>query len=346
MIERTIIGASGATDIAVARSAEDVSVRLPGRAPGGMGRGSTGQPVTGSRPPGLALAQLRESWPDAEQDPLPAARNGGREASSRPSPPQGRLRYQILGPLLVVNGDGGNSISARKVQVLLAAFLINSNLVVTVDRLRIEIWGNAAPRRAATALQVYVSQLRKFLGRAGEPDSPIVTCPSGYFLRVASDEVDLHTFTRLLQDGRRHARAGQHEDARATFEAALNLYRGPALPDLYGGPIVNQFVAWLEEARLECIELLNESELVLGRHREMVGNLYSLTVEHPFRETFYRQLMLALYRSERQADALIVYQAMRVILIDELGVEPCRRLRDLQRAILAADDRLDFSEAV
>jgi SARP family transcriptional regulator, regulator of embCAB operon len=230
-------------------------------------------------------------------------------------------------------------------QVLLAALLINSDLTVTVDQLTTEIWGNAAPRRAVATLQVYVSQLRKFLAHAGEPDSPIVTRPAGYFLHVGPDEVDLHTFTRLLRDGRGYARAGQHEDARAAFEAALGLYRGPALLELYGGPIVNQFAAWLEEARLECIELLNESELALGCHREMVGNLYSLSVKHPFRETFYRQLMLALYRSERQADALKVYQAARVVLMGELGVEPCRRLRDLQRAILMADRRLEFSGA-
>ncbi len=251
-----------------------------------------------------------------------------------------------MGPLVVVNGDGGHSIRARKMEVLIAALLINSGLVVTVDQLKTEIWGNAAPRRALATLQVYVSQLRKFLARAGEPDSPIVTHPAGYFLRVGPDEVDLHTFTRLLRDGREYARMRHHEDARAAFGAALDLYRGPAPFDLYGGPIVKQFATWLEEAHLECIEFLNESELALGCHREMVGNLYSLTAKHPFRETLYRQLMLALYRSDRQADALKVYQDARVILISELGVEPCRRLRDLQRSILTADDRLELSEAM
>lgn len=256
------------------------------------------------------------------------------------------MRYEILGPLRVVNGNRSYPISAQKMEILLAALLIKAGCVLTADQLMIEIWGNSAPRRAAATLHVYVSQLRKFLVRAGNLASPIVTRPAGYLFRAGPDEIDMHGFMRLVRDGRGYGRTLRHEEARATLEAALALYRGPAFGDLYGGPIVNQFRTWLEEARLECTELLIESELALGRHRETVGRLYSLIVEHPFRETFYRQLMLALYRSERQADALKVYQSARVTLRGELGVEPCRTLRDLQRAILVADDRLDLCEAV
>src|SRR6185503_18952705 len=123
------------------------------------------------------------------------------------------------------------------------------------------------------------------------------------------------------------------------------LWRGPALGDLRAGPIVEGFVTWLAEARLECLEMLADSHLELGRHRELVGRLYSLTAEHPLREAFYRQLMLALYRSERQADALKVYQMARKTLNEELGLEPCRSVQDLQRAILTADDQLDLYAA-
>lgn len=244
------------------------------------------------------------------------------------------MRYEILGALRVVDKDGSHPVTSRKSGVLLAALLINSDLILTVGQLMTELWGDNTPRRATATLHVHVSQLRKLLSRTGRPDSPIVTCPSGYLLHIGPDELDLRTFTRLVRDGRGWARTREHERARAAFEAALALCRGPALGDLRGGPIVSQFMTWLDEARLECVELLMESNLALGRHREIVGDLYCLAATYPFRETFYRQLMLALYRSERQADALRVYQSARVTLAGELGLEPCQGLRDLQSAIL------------
>jgi DNA-binding SARP family transcriptional activator len=115
------------------------------------------------------------------------------------------------------------------------------------------------------------------------------------------------------------------------------------LGDLRNGPIVDGFVTWMMESRMECLEMLADAHLRVGRHRELVGRLYSLTAENPLREAFYRQLMLALYRSERQADALKVYQSARATLNDELGLEPCKALRDLHQAILAEDyDQLDL----
>jgi SARP family transcriptional regulator, regulator of embCAB operon len=244
------------------------------------------------------------------------------------------MRYEILGALRVVDKEGSHPITSRKLGVLLAALLINSDLVLTVGQLTTELWGDNAPRRATATLQVHVSQLRKFLSRTGRSDSPIVTCPSGYLLHVGTDELDLRTFTGFVREGRGWSKAREHEKARGAFEAALGLCRGPALGDLRGGPIASQFIRWLDEARLECVELLMESNLALGHHREIVGELYSLAAMYPFRETFHRQLMLALYRSERQADALKVYESARLTLAGELGLEPCQGLRDLQSAIL------------
>jgi DNA-binding SARP family transcriptional activator len=251
------------------------------------------------------------------------------------------MRYEILGPLRVISDEGQRSLTAQKTELLLAALLIQADQVLTVDQLVAEIWPAGSPRRAIATLQVYVSQLRKFLGRREHSKHPIRTHPSGYMLCLDSDRTDFHAFTDLMSAGRRDARVENHESARSSFESALGLYRGRAIGGASGGPIIGQFSTWLEESRLECTESLIESQMALGRHRDIIGQLYSLTVEHPFRETFYRQLMLALYRSERQADALRVYKSARTTLHSELGVEPCRQLQELQHAVLVADKRLE-----
>jgi DNA-binding SARP family transcriptional activator len=251
------------------------------------------------------------------------------------------LRYQALGTVCVVDGDDVLSIGARKVEALLTTLLIRANQVVTNDQLIGELWGEDPPRRALAALHVYVSQLRKFLGAGKRGESPIVTRSPGYLIRVRDDDLDLDVFRRLVLLGREHMRAKRYEDASATFAQALDLWRGPALGDVREGAIAKGFATWLEELRLECIEMFVEADFMLGRHRELVSLLYTLVSEHPLHEAFYRQLMLALYRSDRQGDALQVYRLARDKLTTELAIEPCRALRDLHRAILQADDRLD-----
>jgi DNA-binding SARP family transcriptional activator len=252
------------------------------------------------------------------------------------------MRYEILGPIRVVDGGTISSVSARKIEVLLAVLLVRCDQVVGTSQLMTEIWGENPPRRAAAGLHVYVSQLRKFLSREESADSPIVTTQPGYLLRLGSDELDVHVFQRLVSQGRADQRTGRLEQACAAFEAALSLWRGPALGDMRDGPVVNGFVGWAEQARLDCVEELVDSALLLGRHREFVSYLYSLITEYPLREALYRQLMLALYRSGCQADALKVYQSARNVLRSELGLEPCRSLRDLQRAILLGDPQLEL----
>jgi DNA-binding SARP family transcriptional activator len=256
------------------------------------------------------------------------------------------VRYELLGPLRVVDGEASSSIGAQKIETLLAVLLIRSDQVVATEQLMMEIWGDRVPRRATAGLHVYVSQLRKFLHRCGRSESPVVTRPPGYLLRTGSDEIDFRSFLRLVDSGREHARERRHEQASRCFENALALWRGPVLGEGSHGPIMDGFVTWLMETRLECTEMLMDSHLELGRHRELVGRLYSLTAEYPLQEAFSRQLMLALYRSERQADALKVYRSVRQTINEELGLEPCRALQDLQRAILVADDQLDRWAAV
>jgi DNA-binding SARP family transcriptional activator len=251
------------------------------------------------------------------------------------------VKYELLGPLRVVDGNRLSFISAQKVEILLAVLLIRANHVVTADQLMGDIWGGGLPRRATAGLHVYVSEVRKFLSRPGRPEGPIVTRSPGYMLRQGSDEIDYKTFSKLTDLGRQCMRDQRCEEASECFERGLALWRGPVLGDVGGGPILHSFATRLAESHMECTEMLVDAQLQLGRHRELVGLLYTLTAENPLRESFYRQLMLALYRSERRADALRVYQSARRTLVDELGLEPCTPLQDLHKAILRDnDDRL------
>ncbi|GAA3012273.1 hypothetical protein GCM10010519_48820 [Streptomyces lactacystinicus] len=224
-------------------------------------------------------------------------------------------------------------------EILFAALLARAEQSVGIDELITELWGERPPLRATSALYVYVSQLRKFLIRAGCTGSVIETQHSGYMLHLGPHGLDVEAFLWLAQNGRQHVDREEHEQAVAEFKRALGMWHGPALGNLRDGPIVNGFATWIQEHRLECIEIMMQSNLALGRHREIIGQLYSLTVDQPFRETFYRQLMIALYRSERRADALNVYRAARETLRRDLGIDPGSALRTLHQEILTADDR-------
>ncbi|KUJ65980.1 hypothetical protein ACZ90_41620 [Streptomyces albus subsp. albus] len=257
------------------------------------------------------------------------------------------MRYEILGPLRVVDGAEISSIRAHKIRLLLATLLIRVDREVSINQLVTEIWGGKPPRRVISSLHVYVSQLRKFLNRPGATESPIVTQSPGYSLRLGDDEFDLHQFEDLCREGRALAQAGRHTEATTTLESAMHLWRGPALSGMRDGPIASGFVVWLEESRLESTEILVASRLALGQHRQLVPYLYSLVAEYPLRETFYRQLMVALYRSECQAEALKVFQSARRAINEELGLEPCRALQHTHHAVLAADDeQLDRAAAL
>ncbi|QFG20254.1 AfsR/SARP family transcriptional regulator [Actinomadura sp. WMMB 499] len=247
------------------------------------------------------------------------------------------MRYEVLGRVRTVDDVGPAALSAPKTNLLLALLVAHAGRVVTPDRIITELWGGDEPRRAQAAIHVHIHQIRRFLERPGRRDGPVITHPHGYLLDLDGDELDLDQFTGLLEDGRERVRAGRFAAASATLRAGLALWRGAAFEGLSWGPAVGAHAAWAEESRLGCRELLVESELMMGLHREQVRPLSELTAAHPLREGFYGQLMLALYRSNRQADALAVYQRARATLRRELGLEPCRALRDLQQAILSAD---------
>ncbi|MET7400747.1 AfsR/SARP family transcriptional regulator [Dactylosporangium sp. NPDC005572] len=251
------------------------------------------------------------------------------------------MRYEVLGPLRVVHDGLPFSVGGHKVETLLTVLLARAGQLVTHDQLMSEMWGERPPRRATAGLHVYVSQLRKFLQRSGRTDSPVVTRPAGYLLELGPDELDAHRFLELAGRGRAEIRELRHDAASETLSAALGLWRGQVLDDLRPGPILEGYVTSLMETRIECEELLIEARLHLGRHRELISPLYALTACNPLREALYHHLMLALYRSGRAADALQVFQSVRRLLHRELGLEPCRQLQDLQRAILSADRLLD-----
>lgn len=247
------------------------------------------------------------------------------------------MRYEILGQFRIVDARGSHSLNSRRLEVLLATLVIMPGRVISMDQLIDELWPNNPPRRAVASLHVYISQLRKLLAKSGRPNS-IHTRAPGYMFESSDMETDLDEFQDLMKQGRDHIEQEQHVAAVTCFQSALRLWRGTALSEMREGPIVGSFGAWLDQLRLECIEKLIASSLKLERHGEVAPFLYSLLAEHPLHETFYQQLMTALYRSGRRAEALKVYQTARTTLRTELGLEPCRALRELQHSILTTEE--------
>jgi YVTN family beta-propeller protein len=245
------------------------------------------------------------------------------------------LEFRILGPVEVVDGDRSVALGAPKQRAVLALLLLHRGEVVLRDRVIDELWGEQVPASAAKSVQVYVSNLRKALG-----DGLVVTRGGGYVLETGPVQVDCDRFESLVGEGRAALERGNPREARARLAEALALWRGPALQDFSYEPFAHSEIARLEEARLAALEDRIEADLALGRHAALVSELEALVLEHPLRERLYGQLMLALYRSGRQADALERYQQARRKLIDELGIEPGPALKDLEQAILAQDPSL------
>ncbi|GAA1403652.1 AfsR/SARP family transcriptional regulator [Kitasatospora putterlickiae] len=244
------------------------------------------------------------------------------------------VKYHILGSLRVVDGDDVVFINAAKVKTLLALLLIRANQVVPFDHIVSELWGESPPRRASAAVHVYVSQLRKLLRSPGCPKGPIITRAPGYLLQVNPDDFDLKIFMGLVEQGRVSKREQQDQKVIELARKALDLWREPVLVDLRESPAVARFSTWLEELRIEFIEMMIDSHLALGRDRESVSYLYSLLQDYPLHETFYRQLMIALNNSGRAGEALQVYRSARETLRNELGLEPGQVLQDLRWHIL------------
>ena len=232
------------------------------------------------------------------------------------------------------------ALGGQKRRALLAVLLLDAGRVVSRDRLIDALWGDEPPDTARNTLQVYVSQLRKLL-----PEGVLETAPAGYRLVVEANSVDLFEFIRLSEEGRTALGAGDPARAADTLRAALALWRGAPLADLSWEPFAQSEIVRLEELRLAALEERIDADLALGRHGQLVAELERLVAEQPMRERFRAQLMLALYRSGRQADALAVYQRARRTFVDELGIEPSDSLRRLERAVLAHDPSLDVPHA-
>jgi DNA-binding SARP family transcriptional activator len=247
-----------------------------------------------------------------------------------------QVEFGILGPLEVRDGDRLVPLGGARQRAVLALLLTRANEVVSRDWLIDELWGERPPESAVNVLQTYVSHLRKAL-----PADVLVTRTPGYMIRVERDELDLYLFEDLA------AEADGAEPAVATMKlrAALELWRGTALADFAYDPFAQATITRLEELRMAALERRIEADLSLGHHGEVIGELEALIREHPLRERFRRQLMLALYRSGRQAEALATYQDARHVLVDQLGIDPSPSLQELERAILRQEPALESPDA-
>jgi predicted ATPase/DNA-binding SARP family transcriptional activator len=242
------------------------------------------------------------------------------------------MEFQMLGPFEARVDGRRVELRAAKPRAVLAILLLHANKPVAIDRLIADLWAGRPPATATKTLQTYVSHLRKAFG-----DHVIVTGPAGYRLDAGHESVDVHRFERLLGE----ARGVEPTVAGDTLRRALALWRGPALVDFAYEPWAQTEIARLDELRLDALEDRIDADLALGRAAELVAELESLVGEHPLRERLRGQLMLALYRSGRQADALAAYRAARETLVEQLGIEPSPALRSLERSILDQDPKLD-----
>jgi DNA-binding SARP family transcriptional activator/pimeloyl-ACP methyl ester carboxylesterase len=254
------------------------------------------------------------------------------------------MEFGVLGPLEVMSGGRSLAIGGARTRGVLALLLTNANAVVSADRLAAELWPDLAPERAAANLQVRLSELRRVLRSAGEAGR-LTTCRPGYRLRVTAEELDVLRFERLAAEGRAALAAGEATAAVRLLDESLALWRGAALADLDELSFASAEQARLEEHRLDVVESRVDAQLACGRHQETVAELEALTTEHPLRERFWFQRLLALYRAGRQADALRAYRQLRSVLVGQLGIEPGPGLRDLQARILRQDPGLEYRPA-
>jgi DNA-binding SARP family transcriptional activator len=243
--------------------------------------------------------------------------------------------FRVLGPVEAAVDGRVVPLPAAKPRALLAVLLLGRNRVVPVHELVADLWSDEPPETATKALQVYVSQLRKAIGA-----DRVVTKAPGYSLRVEEGELDLDRFEQLAQEGRDRVGAGDAAGAADLLGQALSLWRGPAFAEFAAEPFARDAGARLDDERLAALEDRIDAELELGRDDALVPELEELVARSPYRERLRGQLMLALYRSGRQAEALDLYRRTRATFVDELGIEPGPRLQELERAILRHDPEL------
>jgi YVTN family beta-propeller protein len=272
-------------------------------------------------------------------------RAGGAMAADAPDERTEPAEFGILGPLQVLRAGFVVPLGGPRQRAVLALLLLEANRVASMDRLAEDVWGGSPPEGWATTLQTYVFHLRRALepGRdRGAAGDVLVTRDRGYLLRVDPERLDAARFTDGLAAGRAALEAGRYAEAAQTLRQALELWRGPVLADLADYAFTRPEAARLEELRLAAVEARIDADLALGRHDTLVGELEQLAAGHPLRERLHGQLMLALYRCGRQADALAAYRRVRDLLADELGIDPGEPLQRLHACVLAHDPALDW----
>ena len=243
------------------------------------------------------------------------------------------MEFRLLGPLEILDAGSRLELGGVKQRSLLAVLLLHANEVVSVDRLVDELWGSSPPRTATKSIQVYVSRLRKQLG-----DDRLITTPPGYVLCADPSEIDVARVEELIAA----ARQADPPTASRLLREALALWRGAPLGDLAFEPFAQTEVMRLDELRWVTLERRIDADLAGGRHDLLLAELRSLVGRHPLRERLHGQLMLALYRAGRQAEALDAYRRARRTLVEELGLEPGEELKRLERAMLEQDPALDL----
>ncbi len=249
------------------------------------------------------------------------------------------MEFRVLGPMEVVVDGRRIHLPTGRGRVLLAMLIIRAGEVLSTDHLIDHLWGEAPPPTVDTALQGLVSKLRRRLEPDRAPGAPatlLVTRPPGYVLAIDPGQVDANRFRRLVAQ----AEALPADQAGAALARALALWRGPALAEVRYEPFAQAEIAAIEELRLHATEERIEADLAVGRHASLIGELQALVTEHPLRERLREQLMLALYRSDRQAEALDAFVDTRRTMVEELGIEPGPSLQRLQHMILIQDPSL------
>ncbi|MFV1971268.1 MAG: BTAD domain-containing putative transcriptional regulator, partial [Acidimicrobiia bacterium] len=245
------------------------------------------------------------------------------------------MEFRILGPLEVVADSEPVRLGGRSEQVVLAALIVDADRVVSADRLLDILWGEEVPNTGLKTLRSHLSRIRSRLKPWGQP---IETVADGYVLRADTEEIDAHRFESLLVEARAHRDRSNHPVTVNLLGEALGLWRGRALHGLEDHEFARVEAIRLEELRLEALESRIDSELEMGRHDRLVAEVERLVEEHPLREGLWRLLMIALYRSGRQAEALRAFQRARTVLGEELGIEPSPELTELEEAILLQSD--------
>ena len=243
------------------------------------------------------------------------------------------LEFRLLGPLEARLDDQVLALGGARQRALVALLLLRANEVVSRDRLIEDLWRDHAPETASNALAALVTRLRRVL-----PADVLITKPGGYSIEIEPDSIDVQRFERLVDDGRSALAAGDYTDASDRLRQALLLWRGSPLADFTYEPFAEPAILQLEELRITALESRIDADLALGRQGDLIGELHSLVAEHPLRERLRGQLMLALYRSGRQAEALETYREARATLLEELGIDPDPALQELERAILRQDE--------